>query len=132
MKGPTGQRYPHTSNRAELRAIIAALQFRPWDREQFKRIVIATDSSYAVSGATEWVFVWLNNGWRTSKGEPVKNRDLWELLVKEVKGFQKKGVRVLFWQIPRELNAEADRLAKRAAASGEVQEDFEKIEGFLC
>jgi len=54
-QGPSGAVYPQTSNRAELRAVIAALQFRCWYGEGWTQLVIATDSEYVVSGATEWV-----------------------------------------------------------------------------
>ena len=46
-KSSTGVRYKHTSNRAELRAVIAALQFRDWGtdfNEGWESVVIATDS----------------------------------------------------------------------------------------
>ncbi|KAF4935261.1 Ribonuclease H [Colletotrichum fructicola] len=49
-QGPGGEVYQHTSNRAELRAVIAALRFREWYGEGFKSIVIATDSTYVVNG----------------------------------------------------------------------------------
>lgn len=53
-QGPTGEFAEHTSNRAKLRAVIAALQFRPWASEGWRRVVILTDLSYIVYGATSW------------------------------------------------------------------------------
>jgi ribonuclease HI len=50
--GPSGESHPQTSNRAELRAVIAALQYRVWYGEGWKKLVIATDSEYVVKGAT--------------------------------------------------------------------------------
>lgn len=72
-RGPFGDEGAQTSNRAELRAVIAALCFRHWPGEGFKTMVFATDSAYVVDGATEWVKKWTKNGWKTSVGAPVKN-----------------------------------------------------------
>ncbi|TVY59277.1 Ribonuclease H [Lachnellula cervina] len=130
-RGPSGEAHAQTSNRAELRAVIAALHFRAWYGEGWTRLVIATDSEYVTKGATEWVHVWGGNGWRTSTGTAVKNRDLWEELLGEVLGHQNRGLHISFWRIPRVLNGEADRIAKRGAEKAPVK-DFETIFGVLC
>lgn len=129
-RGPDNELYQQTSNRAELRAVIAASQFRAWDGEQFSRLIFATDSEYVVRGVTEWIPKWLQNGWRTSKGKPVANRDLWELLLRELDGWDGRGVRLLFWPIPRELNHLADDGAK-LAASREANAEFTKLKGVV-
>jgi ribonuclease HI len=57
-RGPFGEVYEHTSNRAELRAVIAALQFRDWSTDcnrSWRSVVIATDSEYIAVNATESV-----------------------------------------------------------------------------
>ena len=130
-KGPDGTVAPQTSNRAELQAAIAALQFRIWTGEGFSRFVIATDSEYVVKGATEWVRGWKKNNWRTRRGTPAKNKDLWELLLKELDKWSEKGMLILFWHIPREQNTLADRLAKEAAELNDI-EDFATIDGVCC
>jgi ribonuclease HI len=112
--GPTGERHTHTSNRAELRAVIAALRFRSWDKEEFDRLVIATDSDYVVKGITNWVKAWRRKGWKTRSGTPVKNKDLWQCLLGEIERADENGLRVKFWWIPREWNIEADHHAKAA------------------
>lgn len=90
-RGPTGQEYPQESNRAHLRAAIAALQCRQWREEGWSAVTIASDSGYLVEGITNWVEIWQQNGWMTSRdighlrdGDAVANRDLWELLLWEV------------------------------------------------
>ncbi|KAL2878560.1 hypothetical protein SGCOL_006030 [Colletotrichum sp. CLE4] len=116
-QGPDGKTYRHTSNRAELRAAVAALRYRAWSAEGFRSIVIATDSTYVVNGATDWARAWVRKGWRlSSTGKPVKNRDLWEALLLNVERLHDKGVKVRFWWIPRKFNHEADRAAKGAAS----------------
>ena len=76
-RGPTGKTHPQTSNRAELRAAIAALECRDWINEGSIRVTIATDSSYVGNGITDWIGTWMRNDWRTSDGKRVANRDLW-------------------------------------------------------
>ncbi|KAG6040651.1 hypothetical protein E4U41_007552 [Claviceps citrina] len=129
-KGPFGDLGQQTSNRAELRAVIAALRFRAWNREGFETVVIATDSEYVAKGATSWACQWVRNGWNTSKG-PVKNRDLWKALLGEVEKWDSRGVQIQFWRIPRELNVVADRAAKRAAQDVERVDEFTDILGVL-
>ncbi|OCK78850.1 ribonuclease H-like protein [Lepidopterella palustris CBS 459.81] len=129
--GPNGEIVPQTSNRAELRAIIAVLQFRLWHNEGFQRLVIATDSSYAVEGSTNWIRKWQQNGWQTSNRRPVKNRDLWEVIIKELGKCSRAGLEVQLWLIPRSLNSVADRLAKEGAALADV-ERWANRSGVVC
>lgn len=67
-----------TNNRMELMAAIQALQAlkRPC------RAIITTDSTYVMKGITEWLPMWINQGWRTSTRQPVKNAELWRELIK--------------------------------------------------
>ncbi|PVH75541.1 ribonuclease H-like protein [Cadophora sp. DSE1049] len=129
--GPSDEPHPQTSNRAELRAVIAAIQFRAWFGEGWTRLVIATDSEYVTRGATEWVRAWGRNGWVTSNRTAVKNRDLWEELLGEVIGYRERGMDVCFWRIPRAWNEEADRVAK-AGAREERCLDFNATIGVLA
>ena len=64
----------------ELFAAIAAL-------EKLKRrsdVVITTDSRYVQRGVNEWLQGWKQNNWRNSARKPVKNKDLWEKLDKQL------------------------------------------------
>ncbi|KAK4233584.1 hypothetical protein C8A03DRAFT_47913 [Achaetomium macrosporum] len=126
-KGPFGDDSVATSNRAELRAAIAALRLCDWRIEGFDSIVIATDSSYVVDGATGWAKGWVRKGWKTRTGDDVKNKDLWELLLGETERWWDRGLRVALWRIPRELNAVADTWAKEAAESGRAEPCFRDV-----
>ncbi|KAG4026210.1 hypothetical protein MFRU_043g00150 [Monilinia fructicola] len=141
-RGPTGEAYPQTSNRAELRAVIAALESRPWqgdDMGPWSRLVIATDSEYVVFGITHWIYEWIRRGWRTSAGQPVKNQDLWKRLVHLIKRLNMPlsythpphGIAISFWRIPREWNEEADWEAKKGAQLEESQEYISINGGFI-
>ena len=37
-------------------------------------------SKYLIQGITSWVHGWKKNGWKTSDGKDVSNRELWEAL----------------------------------------------------
>ena len=77
----TGGEPQTTNNRMEIRAALEALKAlkRP------SRVKIYTDSKYLLSGATDWLPRWEKKGFRTAKGKPVKNRDLWEELSRLLK-----------------------------------------------
>ncbi|KAJ4362092.1 hypothetical protein N0V95_001548 [Ascochyta clinopodiicola] len=66
-----------TNQRAELTAIARALDHVPIDRD----VLICTDSYYSIRCITEWSPKWLKNGWKSSSGKDVENRDLVEPIV---------------------------------------------------
>ncbi|POR37323.1 Ribonuclease H1 [Tolypocladium paradoxum] len=130
-KGPFGDEYAQTSNRAELRAILGALRFRHWRGEGFAILVFATDSEYVAEGATTWARGWVRNGWKTRTGAEVRNKDLWEMRLGEVERWDYWGLKIQFWRIPRMLNARADRAAKQAAEKEEDSDEYCEIMGVL-
>ncbi|KAH8434437.1 putative ribonuclease H1 [Aspergillus melleus] len=129
-KGPSGEAHGQTSNRAELRAVIAALGFWAWPGEGCNSLVIATDSEYVVEGVTSWVRGWVRRGWMTRMGAAVKNRDLWERLLGEIERWPEHGLDIAFWRIPREWNTDADYHA-RHAASQDRADAFQEVRGVL-
>jgi len=71
-----GADYQTTNNRMELRAAIEAVRATlDWPSP-----TIVSDSQYVLRGITEWIAGWKRQGWMTSTGQPVVNRDLWEEL----------------------------------------------------
>ncbi|OTA98852.1 hypothetical protein M426DRAFT_325644 [Hypoxylon sp. CI-4A] len=127
LKGPFGDESVATSNRAELRAAIAVLRCKDWRADGFTSVVIATDLSYLVDGATQWVKNWVRNGWKTRTGGSVKNQDLWELFLGEVEKCKETGVEVELWKIPREMNKAADAVAKETIKNEEAPTDFTDV-----
>ncbi|NDC69187.1 MAG: ribonuclease HI [Betaproteobacteria bacterium] len=65
-----------TNNRMELTAAIEALKAlrRPVSADVY------TDSQYVIKGLEQWLPALKARGWQTAGKQPVKNRDLWELL----------------------------------------------------
>ena len=66
-----------TNNRMELSAVIYTLK----KIDKNTPIMLHTDSQYVMKGMMEWVKNWEKRGWRTSNNKPVKNMDLWKVLV---------------------------------------------------
>jgi ribonuclease HI len=66
-----------TNNRMELLAAIRGLEAlkRPC------RVILSSDSQYLLKGINEWLPNWQRRDWRTAANTPVKNADLWQLLL---------------------------------------------------
>ncbi|RCI16870.1 hypothetical protein L249_2049, partial [Ophiocordyceps polyrhachis-furcata BCC 54312] len=100
-KGPFNDASSQITNRAQLRAAIAALRFRPWHLEGFTSLVIVTTSLYFYRGATERLPEWVEAGWRRrSDGSKVAHEDLWSVLLGEVERYNHRGLSVHFWRPP--------------------------------
>jgi len=130
-RGPTGQIHPQEINRAHIRAAIVALQCRQWREEGWSSVVIASDSEYLVEGITDWVEIWQENGWRTSRdtgdsreGGAVANQDLWEILLQEVSECSARGLEVKFWLIVHALNKGAQAEDRHAAETLRDEESY--------
>ena len=62
-----------TNNAMELWAAIAGL--RALDRPS--SATVYTTSKYVLGGATRWLADWESSGFRTRRGHPVKNKEIW-------------------------------------------------------
>ncbi|KAI4201281.1 MAG: hypothetical protein LQ350_003318 [Teloschistes chrysophthalmus] len=114
----------HTNQRAELLAVIRALQVISARRVPCQKISIFTDSEYAVRGLKEWIPKWRTNGYRTAQKKPVGNADIFKILDSEACDLTDGGVLVEINHIPREENSVADRLAKAGAQGPPGSPDF--------
>ncbi|KAH6718147.1 ribonuclease H-like domain-containing protein [Leptodontidium sp. MPI-SDFR-AT-0119] len=110
-----------TNQAAELYAGLEALRMADSVRmmmdeqmEGLEQVVIKSDSVYLVKGMTEWALKWERDGWKTAKGQPVVNEELFKQLLDQYKALADSGVEVLFWHVRRDFNTEADRLANDA------------------
>jgi ribonuclease HI len=104
-----------TNNRMELQAAISGLNAltKPC------RVTLSTDSRYVMDGLTKWIKGWQRNGWKTADKKPVKNADLWQLLLDAAAPHRIEWVWVK-GHAGHPENERADRLASNAAgrASG--------------
>ena len=108
-----------TNNRMELMGVIAGLEAlnRPC------LVTVVSDSAYVVKAFNEhWLESWVKKGWKRGKNEPVKNRDLWERLLKA-----KAAHRVNFIWVKGHAghpeNVRCDKLATSAADGENLLED---------
>ena len=97
-----------TNNQMELTAAIKSLEYFNKSMD----LIINTDSKYVMNGIESWILNWKKNGWKTAAKKPVKNRDLWEQLDKEILKHQ------ITWNWVKghsgnESNEKADYLARR-------------------
>lgn len=75
-----------TNNRMELQASLSALNFclNLPDLNQFKNLLIFTDSVYVIRGVTQWMYGWKRKNWKTADNKDVSNQNLWQLIDKSL------------------------------------------------
>jgi ribonuclease HI len=123
-----------TNQRAELTAIVRALDIAPLNRD----VTIYTDSRYSIDCVTDWYKTWVRNKWMTAKNKPVENKDLvMDIRQKIEEREHLKSGTYFVWvkgHANDEGNTAADRLAVDGATKGrgidkevEAAEDVEKV-----
>lgn len=71
-----------TNQRMELLAILEALKYAQNIRQRLEKVIIYSDSAYAINCyIKEWYVQWQNNGWRNASKQPVANQDLWVQII---------------------------------------------------
>lgn len=80
-----------TNNIMEVTAVIEGLKFLKYPCE----VEVYSDSAYIVNAFNQhWIANWKKNGWKNSKKEDVKNRELWEKLEELTKMHKVKFIKV--------------------------------------
>lgn len=104
-----------TNQRMELTAILEALKYAQTIRQTGEKVIIYSDSAYAVNCyLQEWYVKWVINGWQNSNKKPVANQDLWEQIIPFFDNFwyelrKVDGHTGVYW------NEMCDTLAQKAA-----------------
>jgi ribonuclease HI len=106
-----------TNQRAELTAILRALEIAPTHRE----IHIYTDSNYSINCVTTWCKKWKTNNWLTSAKQPVMNKDLIEDILARIREREGLGSATKFNWIKGHSNDPSNVAADRLAVSGAEQ-----------
>lgn len=71
-----------TNNICELTAIAEACERAAREIEPEDKVIVYSDSAYCVNCYVQkWYKRWMINGWKTSKKEPVANKELWKRLI---------------------------------------------------
>ena len=74
---------------------------------------VYTDSKYAFSTFTEWMFNWANNNWLKTDGKPPENLDI----IKEYYAHYQKGYRIDLRKIKGHSNILGNELADQLATN---------------
>lgn len=98
-----------TNNRMELIAIIEGLKAL----KEPCSVEIYSDSSYCVNAFNNhWIASWETNGWRTSDKKDLKNKELWQELLKLTKVHKVTFIKVR-GHADNELNNMCDKIARK-------------------
>jgi ribonuclease HI len=103
-----------TNQRAELTAIIRALEIAPKDRD----LEIITDSEYSIKCVTVWYKNWVAKNWVRGDGGEVKNKDLVILIRKLIDQRDARGKETTFTWIKGHDNDPGNEAADRLAVAG--------------
>ena len=82
---------------------------------------IVTDSSYSINCSTVWYRNWAKNGWKTSVGGPVLNKDLVVAIREQMDQREARGVKTGFQWIKGHSNDPGNTAADRLAVAGASQ-----------
>uniref|UniRef100_A0A452RUX0 ribonuclease H n=1 Tax=Ursus americanus TaxID=9643 RepID=A0A452RUX0_URSAM len=105
-----------TNQRAEIHAACKAIEQAK--AQNIKKLVLYTDSMFTINGITNWVQGWKKNGWKTSTGKEVINKEDFVALEQLTQGMD-----IQWMHVPGHSgfigNEEADRLAREGAKQSE-------------
>ena len=113
-----------TNNQMELTAVVVSLRrvrnflttlSNPWMSKEYE---IYSDSAYVVNSINNnWVDRWMLNDWKTSRGDDVKNVELWMECLRLLSKIRQSGVKITFIKVKGHsgdtLNEYADEIAKK-------------------
>lgn len=105
-----------TNQRAEIHAACKALEQAK--AQNISKLVLYTDSMFTINGITNWVKGWKKNGWKTSTGKEVINKEDFVRLERLTQNMD-----IQWMHVPGHSgfvgNEEADRLAREGAKQAE-------------
>lgn len=107
-----------TNNRMELMAVVMAIE-KLLEKNFYDCDVVEihSDSAYVVNALNNgWIAKWKLNEWKTSKGDEVKNKDLWESLIILMEAVKESKVKIVFYKVKghsgNTFNEIADEIAR--------------------
>ena len=106
-----------TNNQMELTAVVASLR-KINSSDKSSEYEIYSDSAYVVNSINNnWIDRWRLNGWKTSKGDDIKNVELWMECLKLLSQIRQMGIKITFIKVKGHsgdtLNEYADEIARR-------------------
>ncbi len=116
-----------TNNRMELYAVLYSLNLvlNMVYQDGIKNIdtlEIISDSAYVINSINQdWLGFWKRNGYINSKGENVKNKDLWVALDKLLGEIDFIGLKIEFTKVKGHAGHPMNELADRLAVSAYIE-----------
>ena len=99
-----------TNNIMEITAVIEALKCLRIQSD----VQVYSDSAYTVNAFnSKWIYGWIKNGWKTSNGDNVKNKELWQELYSLTQKHNVEFIKVK-GHADNEYNNRCDELARNA------------------
>ena len=106
----SGGKKDTTNNVMELTAVIEALKLLKYPC----KVNLYSDSAYVVNAFLQkWIFGWQKNNWKTDDKKDVKNKELWQELVKLTRTHDVTFIKVK-GHADNEYNNRCDELARKA------------------
>lgn len=115
----SGHEVGTTNNRMELMAVVNALDYiLGYDFKVDTDFEVYSDSAYVVNSINnDWVTKWRFNGWKTTRNDDIKNKDLWLKYIEYMSFIRKRGISVTVKKVKghsgNTFNEYADEVAKR-------------------
>ena len=106
-----------TNNQMELTAVVVSLR-RISSSNKSQEYEVYSDSAYVINSINNnWIERWRLNNWKTSKGNDVKNVELWMECLKLLSQIKRMGIKITFIKVKGHsgdtLNEYADEIAKK-------------------
>lgn len=103
-----------TNQKAELTAMSQLFQIIDDNAHLFgnKKVVVCTDSMYAMKCINDWCKKWEVNNWKTSKGEPVKNGELIKNILKLKHKCENNQIEITFKHVFSHTDEPSDKSSK--------------------
>lgn len=113
----SGHERETTNNRMELMAVVKAYEKILSGKVRGTSFELFSDSAYVVNAINScWLDKWQLNGWQTTRGEDIKNKDLWVRFNKVRARLMQKGIKIRVVKIKghagNAFNEYVDELAK--------------------
>ena len=115
-----------TNNRMELKAVIEAFK-KILKSRKINEYELYSDSAYVVNSINnDWINKWRQNNWKTTKGDDVKNKDLWSQFLMLEDLARSNGIHITIIKIKGHVgntfNELVDKLAKEESAKAKEKE----------
>lgn len=113
----SGHERETTNNRMELMAVVKAYEKILSGKVRGTSFELFSDSAYVVNAINScWLDKWQLNGWQTTRGEDIKNKDLWVRFNRVRARLMQKGIKIRVVKIKghagNAFNEYVDELAK--------------------